>query len=934
MPDWQSEIRQRLAKLRLAPTRESAIVEELAQDLDDCYAALLAGGAGEAEAYQQTLAELNGSELLTRELRRIERQIYPEPIIPGTNWRTKMIADVWQDLRFGARMLMKQKSSAAIAVLSLALGIGANTAIFSLADAVLLKSLPARDPDALAQFKWAAGESFRVRYDGRHNRDELPGLRVATSFKHATFEQLRAQQQTFSDIFAFAPIEQLNVNVNGQSEIASGQVVTGDYFNGLGVAPLLGRTLAPADDRADAPPAAIISHHYWRRRFGGDPSVIGKQINLNNAAFTITGVTPPAFNGTQGIGQAPDVTIALAQEPLARGSSSTLRDQALWWLLVMGRLKPGVTRQQAQAELAAVFQQSALAERNAPQISRPPAPLAMAEMPRLLIAPGRRGDTDWGRYYARSLYLLLAAAGLVLLIACANVATLLLARAAGRQKEIAVRLALGAGRGRLLRQLLTESCLLSLAGGVFGALMALWGRELLLKLLFPGRELAGSQPALDLRTLGFTLAVTLLTGLLFGLAPAWQATRVDLTPALKDTGRGPRGQARSRLSHMLVVAQVALSLFLLVGAGLFIRTLRNLQQVNTGFEARDLLLFRVDPRLSGHQGEQINTLYQRLFARLEAVPGVQAVTFSRHPLLAGSRGSRPFFAAGQNTSSSGPSAAHVHIVRANFLETMNVPVQLGRGLREQDDARAPKAAVINQAFARRYLSNQNPVGRRFGFSAETAGQIEIVGVVGDAKYDSLRDESPPTIYLPWLQEARIGQMNFEVRTANDPAALLPAIRQAVREVDSNLPLFDVKTQVEQVSQAMAQEWLFATLLSFFGLLALLLAALGLYGALAHAVAQRTQEIGIRLAIGAQPREVLRLVIGQGMRLVAPGMLIGIASAYGATRWIASFLYEVPALDWPTYGLIAALLVAVALLACWIPARRAAKVDPLVALRCE
>jgi predicted permease len=373
---------------------------------------------------------------------------------------------------------------------------------------------------------------------------------------------------------------------------------------------------------------------------------------------------------------------------------------------------------------------------------------------------------------------------------------------------------------------------------------------------------------------------------------------------------------------------------LLVGAGLFIRTLRNLQQVNTGFDARNLLLFRVDPRLSGHQGEQTNTLYQRLFARLEAVPGVQAVTFSRHPLLSGSRGVRPFFVTGQNAASDGPSAAHVHIVRANFLETMSVPVELGRSLREQDDARAPKAAVVNQTFARRYFSNQNPIGQRFGFSPETASQIEIVGVAGNAKYDSLREETPPTIYVPWLQEARVGQMNFEVRTVGDPAPLLPAIRQAVREVDGNLPLFDVKTQVEQASQSLAQEWLFATLLSFFGLLALLLAALGLYGVIAHSVAQRTQEIGIRVALGAQPRDVLRLVIGQGMRLVAPGILLGLAGAYGVTRWIASFLYEVRAVDWPTYSLIAALLLVVALLACWIPARRATKVDPLVALRSE
>jgi len=911
--------------------REAAIVKELANDLEDCYAALLASGVSEAEAYQQTLAELHGSELLRREFQRVERQHQQEPILLGTNRRINMIADLMQDLRFGVRMLAKQPVFTLIAVLSLALGIGANTAIFSLVDTLLLKSLPVRDPDSLVQFKWAAGDKFRVRYDGRGNRDELPGLRVNTSFSHTVFTQLAGQQQTLSDVFAFAPIEQLNVNVNGEADIASGQVVTGNYFGALGLTPLLGRTLIVADDRADAPPAVVLSYPYWQRRFGGDASVMGKQINLNNIAFTIVGVTPPAFHGTLGDGQAADVTLALAHEPVIRGNNSALRTPGQWWLWVMGRMKPGVTREQVQAELAAVFQPHALAERNTSPTAETAAPLTDAEMPRLLIAPGRQGDTNWGRLYAKSLYLLLAAAGLVLLIACANVATLLLARAAGRQKEIAVRLALGAGRGRLLRQLLTESWLLALAGGLLGLLLVAWGRDLFLRLQFSEQELAAWKIGMDWRVLGFTLAAAGLTGLLFGLAPAWQTTRVSLTSALKDSGRGSSLHARSRLSRTLVVAQVALSLLLLVGAGLFIRTLRNLHQVNTGFEARNLLLFRVDPRLSGHQGEQINDLYQRLFARLEAVPGVEAVTFSRHPLLAGSRGQRPFFVAGRNAAAAG---AYVHIVRANFLATIRVPVQQGRGLREEDDARAPKVAVVNQAFVRRHFAQQNPLGQHFGYNAQTANQMEIVGVVGDAKYDSLRDETPPTIYVPWLQEAGVGQMNMEVRTAGDPALLLPALRQAVREVDGNLPLFDVKTQVEQITQAVAQERLFAALLSFFGALALLLAALGLYGVLAQAVAQRTQEIGIRVALGAQPRDVLRLIIGQGMRLVVPGVLLGLLSAYGATRWLAGFLYEVQPVDGLTYSLIAALLLMVALLACWIPARRAAKVDPLIALRSE
>jgi predicted permease len=919
MPNWNAEIRRRLADLHLAPTRENAIIEELSQDLDDVYAELLAGGTTEAQACRQTLAELHDHEFLTRELQRVEP--YTEPVIPGTNRKDNMIADLWQDLRFGARMLRKQPGFTLIAILTLALGIGANTAVFSLVDAMLLRSLPVRDPAALVQFKWAAGDSFRgFSYNGEANREDLPGLRVATSFAPATYELLRTQNQTLSGVLAYTPIDQLNVNVGGQAEIASGQAVTGNYHQSLGVPPLLGRVLTMEDANADAPAVAVLSYRFWQRRFGGKAKAVGQQINVNNKPVTIVGITPPAFMGTQNDGQAPDVTIVL--------DGAQLRQPAFWWLRVLGRLKPGVTPAQAQAELTGIFAQSALNER------RQSIPVTQNDLPRLLVAPGQRGETDWTRDHNQSLYLLMTVVALVLLIACANVANLLLARAVGRRKEIAVRLALGAGRFRLMRQFLTESLLLALLGGVFGIVLAHWGRDLLLTLRFPGREMSALATTLDWRVLAFTMSLSLLTGIVFGLVPAWQATRLDLTPALKDTGRSSSAASRSRLSRALVVAQVALSLLLLTGAGLFVRTLRNLQQVNTGFEAQNLLLFRVDPRLSGHQSEQIPPLYQRLFARLEAVPGVQAVSFSRHPLLAGSSGSRGAFFAGQNTSPTDPPDVYIHIARANFLATMNTPLLQGRSLSEQDNAQAPKVAVINQALARQFFPNQNPLGQRFGFDPSQTNQIEIVGVAQDAKYDSLREATPPTIYLSWLQEARIGQMNFEVRTVGDPLSLLPAIRQAVRDVDGNLPLFDVKSQVEQIAQRLAQERLFAALLSFFGALALLLAALGLYGLLAHAVAERTHELGIRMALGAQARDVIRLVIGQGLRLVLPGIVLGLVGAYAATRLVKTFLYGVAPADWLTFSGTALLLLLVALVACWLPARRATNVDPWQALRSE
>jgi predicted permease len=538
--------------------------------------------------------------------------------------------------------------------------------------------------------------------------------------------------------------------------------------------------------------------------------------------------------------------------------------------------------------------------------------------------------------------------GLVLLIACANVANLLLSRAGGRQREIGLRLALGASRGRLIRQLLTESILLSMLGGFLGILFAIWIKDGLIAVtLWGGRGMPALEPRLDWRVLGFTLALSLLTGIIFGLAPAWRTTKVDLTPSLKDGLRASTSIHRSFLSRGLVVVQVALSLLLLVGAGLFVRTLLNLQRVDPGFNTQNLLLFGVEPGLIGYKEEKLRQLYQQISERLESVPGVQAVTFSRMPLLAfGSSSSSVFLreALSQTPDSEGrikPSGdGYRHTVRENFLEAMGIPLLQGRTLGPQDTTSSPRVVVVNQTFANQFFPNQNPIGKRFTLDPAKPDEIEIVGLCKDAKYTSQRDDIPPTIYGSYRQERPLPDATFEVRTTGDPAAAIASVRSVMREIDPNLPILSVKTQVEQADEALRMERLFAKLVTLFALVAQQLAAIGLFGVLAYMVSQRTHEIGIRMALGASRANVLKMIVQQGMVLVVLGVALGLVGAYVLTKYLESWvglskmLFGVKVSDPLTYGVIAILLTIVAFIACYIPARRATKVDPLVALRYE
>jgi predicted permease len=870
--------------------------------------------------------------------------------------RVRFVEDFVHDVRFGLRTMLNNRGLTSIAVLSLSLGIGANTALFSVVDAMLLKTLPVKEPERLVLFRTVAPPDFSPgEYSGYDSTDAV-GQRTMTSFPHQSYLRVREQRGALSDVFAFGDVD-LSVSANGRADVASGQVVSGNYYAGLGVTAMLGRTLTDADDIAGAGPVAVLSHRYWQRRFGGDPSVVGKPIDLNKIAFTIVGVTPPGFEGTMQAGSTTDVTIPIAWEPRLHTDpkSSRMYGAGEWWLRVMGRLKPGATVEQARGEMESAFRVSVAEHRGLRQThahetgGNPVGEFEPRQFPRLFLDPGGQGEMDERERYAQSLYLLVGVVGMVLLIACANVANLLLSRAAARQKEVSVRLALGASRWRLVRQLLTESVLLACLGGAVGIVFALWIKDGLLAVTdWGGSEMQGLEPQLDWRVLSFTCALSILTGIVFGLAPAWRATKVDLAPALKASGRSSSAGSRTLLSRGLVVLQVAVSLVLLVSAGLFVRTLLNLQRIDPGFNMSNVLLFDLQPELIGYKDERLAHLYQQLAERLEAVPGVQKVAFSRNPLLARVRSTRSVYLRDSWTSEPDANGrirasgqCHINVVRENFLEAMEIPLLAGRPLDARDDEGARKVVVVNQAFAEKFFPDENPLGKQFSINSSAPDQVEIVGLARDAKYRKQRDDVPPTAYVPWRQpEGDLGEVTFELRTSGDPTGVVAAVREAAAELDENLPLANIRTQVEEANRTLAMERLFAKLVTLFGLIAQQLTAIGLFGVMAYSVAQRTREIGIRMALGADRRAVLAATLRQGMVLALMGVALGLAGAYAFTRFVEGWmnvspmLYGVGLSDPLTYGFSAALLTFVALLACWVPARRATRVDPMVALRCE
>ncbi|MCI0485759.1 MAG: ABC transporter permease [Blastocatellia bacterium] len=826
--------------------------------------------------------------------------------------------EMFQDLRFGARMLLKHKGFTAVAVLTLALGIGANTAIFSVVNTLLLRSLPVEHPDRLVLLT-------SVNSNG-------PGY----TFSYPLYKLLRDDGRSLTGLFAATDISKRRINAGGtETEFIRAQEVSGNFFSALGVSAAVGRTLTTEDDRADHPqPVVVISHNFWQRRFGADPAVVGKTITYDDAPATIVGVAPRGFFGIQP-GEHPDLW-----GPVQVVWKRLLRHEGRSFLHLIGRLPAGGNRAEVQAELDVIFQRH-LADLQWAGAKWDESDRRLFFERKLELQPGAAGYTDLRRQFRRSLLLLMTAVALVLLIACANVASLLMARAAARQREFAVRNALGAGRLRLMRQLLTESLLLAALGGGLGLLLAQWGLHVILVFMQLEADPISFSVAPDARVLVFTLAVSALTGLLFGLVPALRSSRLDLASALKRTVGSVTGDpSRQRLNHALVVAQVALSLVLLIGAGLFVRTLEKLKATDAGFNSENVVVFNLDftRNLDNTRRE---ALYKELLARLETMPGVRAAGMSSDFLLSQQCCNRAIIIAEGYAAGPGDELdCNMFEISPRFFETVGTPLLSGRGFGPQDERSvgssnpdAPRPAIINQAMALRYFGDANPLGRRFYDTYHPERKFEIVGVVKDVRYRSLREPSSPAFYLPFLRTRGI-EISFALRMTSDVGALTGSLRQVAREVDPSIQVRDVRSLTEVVNRVLHQERVLAQLGGFFSLFALALACLGLYGVLSFAVVQRTREIGVRIALGAQRKDVLSLVVSQGLKLALLGLALGLVAALAVTRFVESLLYGVTATDPAVFVGVSLLLLLVAMLACYLPARRATKVDPIVALRYE
>ncbi len=895
MRKWKDEIRRRLQESKLEPAREAEIVEELSQHLEDRYEELRARGASDEDAYGATLEELSGHELLARELARSDPRLKNNRVVLGSR-STNMLADLWQDLRYAVRILIKNPGFTVVSVLTLALGVGANTAIFSVVHAVMLSPLPYADPDRLVVL-------------AEHNRG---GERMGPAYPN--YLDWRERANSFEEMAAY---QTTSFNLTGVDRAVrlQGRRVNWNFFQILGVSPQVGRAFTEQDDSPTAEPTALLSNGVWKEQFGGDADIIGRTIKVDGKQHTVIGVLPPDFEYFRRDDLYVPIGLALTtpgQGMLDRGNHYNM--------YILARLKPGVPVEQANTE---IVQLAAQLEQEYPNTNSGNTASAsgLADVFVEDIRP--------------ALIVLLAAVGFVLLIACVNVANLMLVRSAERQKEIAVRLALGAGRGRIIRQLLSESLVIALAGGAAGLLIGLWATQGLVALAPPNIPRMATV-GLNVSVLGFTLVVSVLTGLLFGLLPALQTSATNLQAILKEGGRSMAGVMRERTRKVLLVAEVGLALVLLIGAGLMLRTVSELMRVDPGFNADNLLTMRFNLGADAYPPEKRHHFFKELTEQIETIPGIESAALTYSVPIDGSNWNSIFIVGDKPVPPRAelPDAAFTP-VSANYFKTVGVRLLKGRLFDETDTPTSPKVIVINETLANRLWPGEDPVGKRIkqGFPENDTPWREVVGVVSDVKLNGIERDTPLQAFLPTAHEpAR--SFALIIRTKSEPLAFASTVEQTIRSLDKDLPVYAVRSMDQLLGYGIAQQRLMMVLLGGFAILALTLSAVGIYGVMSYAVAQRTHEIGIRMAMGARPTDVLKLIVGQGMTLTVIGVSLGLASAFGLTRLMTKLLFGVSATDPVSYLVLTLLLTAVAFLACYLPARRATKVDPIVALRYE
>ena len=832
---------------------------------------------------------------------------------------------VLQDVRYGLRMLRRSPGFTAIAVASLSLAIGANAAIFSVAKNLLYDRLAVSHPEQLRLLGWAGDDKVAVHSYWSSYEARDVGMK-SECFSYPVFRELQAHDQSLEGLFAFKDLP-TSASVRGSAQRMQVELVSGNFYSVLGVRPQLGRAIQPADDVASGAGAvAVISDSLWRREFSRSPAVLGQTMVVNQTILTIVGVNPRGFTGAQSVQQSPDLFVPLSMQPLVKpwGHRVSLLSQPdNWWLEVMSRVKPNVTDRQLRSkldlELAAAVHGTMTVK-------------ADETIPRVVLADGSRGLHPLDGSFKGPVNVLMVLVGLVLALACANVANLLLARGSQREKEMRVRLALGAGRARVLRQLLTESLLLAALGGTGGLLLGYLGRNAIPRLLTTPWLPAQIDIPFDWGVSGFAAGVTLLTGILFGLAPAWSAARSEVSSGMKEGAQTATRRRKRAGGKMLVGFQIALSTLLVVGAGLFVRTVLGLGAKDVGFRTDHLLLAYIDPPRQRYTEGKDVILHQQLEQAIAAAPGVQAVTLMSAPYLSDSMSKMSFITEAESADPTKARGERDEEVGNRFFETLGIPILAGRGFGPQDTATSAKVAVINQSLARTRFPH-NPIGQRFRLEGNTGDWIEVVGICADTRYQNLREDNPPQFFVPYVQQTEVGGISYVIRTKIVPHAIVPALRHAVAQIDSDLPLEDVRSQ-QQIGESMRTERALAALIAGFGLLALALAAVGIYGIMSYSVANRRNEIGIRLALGAQPAQVRGIILRESAWLAVAGIVVGVGTSLPLTRLVKSMLYGIQPYDPTTITAGILVLLAVALAASWIPARRAAGVQPMEALRHE